>query len=218
MKALKEHIEESAADFSSSSEMEDYLVEAFLLLQKSMLEKQWNLSFYGTVTEEEEEEEDDMEKKKKKKQKKKRDVISSGKQWNLSFYGTVTEEEEEEEEDDMEKKKKKKTKKREVISSGISARQRRKMMMMMKRSRSNRKRVIINEKIKREFMGTENRFKGYVKGIVSEELLTHAQVVHLSNKIQAGLFLEDHKSRYFFFLSFYFPYPLKLIFYNKLPK
>ena len=184
MKALKEHIEESAASSAPSnpdfsSEMEDYLVEAFLLLQKSMLEKQWNLSFYGTVTEEEEEEE--------------------------------------EEEDDMEKKKKKK-KKREVISSGISARQRRKMMMMMKRSRSNRKRVIINEKIKREFMGTENRFKGYVKGIVSEELLTHAQVVHLSNKIKAGLFLEDHKSRYFFFLSFYFPYPLKLIFYNKLPK
>ncbi|KAK4384727.1 RNA polymerase sigma factor sigA [Sesamum angolense] len=41
----------------------------------------------------------------------------------------------------------------------------------------------------------QNRLKGYVKGVVSEELLTHAQVVQLSEKIKAGLLLEEHKSR-----------------------
>ncbi|CBI26421.3 unnamed protein product, partial [Vitis vinifera] len=137
MKALKEHVESASApstadpDLSSSSsevEDEEYLVEAFLLLQKSMLEKQWNLSF------------------------------------------------------------KARQKRREVTCSGTSARQRR---------ISGRKRVM-NEKSKsrvRAALGVENRLKGYVKGVVSEELLTHAQVVLLSNKIKAGLLLEDHKSR-----------------------
>ncbi|KAJ9678306.1 hypothetical protein PVL29_020462 [Vitis rotundifolia] len=161
MKALKEHVESASApstedpDFSSSSssevEDEEYLVEAFLLLQKSMLEKQWNLSFDGTV---------------------------------------VGKEEEEEEEEDMGKKARQK--RREVTCSGTSARQRR---------ISGRKRVM-NEKSRsrvRAVLGVENRFKGYVKGVVSEELLTHAQVVLLSNKIKAGLLLEDHKSRYFTF-------------------
>lgn len=40
-----------------------------------------------------------------------------------------------------------------------------------------------------------NRMNGYVKGVVSDNLLTHSEVVHLSNKIKAGLSIEEHKSR-----------------------
>ncbi|KAL2905534.1 RNA polymerase sigma factor sigA [Bienertia sinuspersici] len=36
---------------------------------------------------------------------------------------------------------------------------------------------------------------GYVRGVTSDELLNHAQVVNLSRKIEVGLSLEDHKSR-----------------------
>ncbi|CAB4271786.1 unnamed protein product [Prunus armeniaca] len=41
----------------------------------------------------------------------------------------------------------------------------------------------------------QNRVKGYVKGVLSEDLLTHTEVVRLSKKIKVGLSVEDHKSR-----------------------
>ena len=41
----------------------------------------------------------------------------------------------------------------------------------------------------------QHRLKSYVKGLVSEELLSHAEVVNLSEKIKVGLSLEEHKSR-----------------------
>lgn len=41
----------------------------------------------------------------------------------------------------------------------------------------------------------QNRLKGYVKGVVSEELLTHTEVLQLSKKIQVGLHVEEQKSR-----------------------
>lgn len=39
----------------------------------------------------------------------------------------------------------------------------------------------------------QSRLKGYVKGAVSEELLTHAEIVRLSKKNKAGLSLEEYK-------------------------
>ncbi|RVW67178.1 RNA polymerase sigma factor sigA [Vitis vinifera] len=131
MKALKEHVESASApstadpDLSSSSsevEDEEYLVEAFLLLQKSMLEKQWNLSFVGTVVGKEEE---------RRRRRKRRRI------WGR------------------------------------------------KQGRRGGKSHVLGHRPGR----------GGLVGVVSEELLTHAQVVLLSNKIKAGLLLEDHKSR-----------------------
>lgn len=149
MKALKEHVESASAPSTQDPDVEmeedeEYLVEAFLLLQKSMLEKQWNLSFDG---------------------KKEEDEQNVGKRAGRQRRG--------------------------VTSSGTSARQRR---------MSTRKRIMIDKsggaQGVRALMGFENRMKGYVKGVVSEQLLTHPQVVLLSHKIQAGLLVEDHKSRY----------------------
>lgn len=40
----------------------------------------------------------------------------------------------------------------------------------------------------------QNRLKGYVKGVVIEEMLFHAKVVNLSEKIKVGLSLDEHKS------------------------
>ncbi|XP_074280484.1 RNA polymerase sigma factor sigA-like [Silene latifolia] len=41
----------------------------------------------------------------------------------------------------------------------------------------------------------QNHVVGYVRGLTSYELLTHQQVVNLSNNIRAGLSLEHHRSR-----------------------
>lgn len=101
----------------------EYLVDAVLLLHKSMLEKQWNLA-------------------------------------------------------------PKTDKKIEVTCSGTSAR---------------RRRIDSRRKVVRSIISPQlvhNTLKGYVKGVVSEQLLTHAEVVQLSHKIKAGLALEDRRSRY----------------------
>ncbi|CAF2141149.1 unnamed protein product [Brassica napus] len=104
---------------------DDDTVEALLLLQRSLLEKQWNLSF--------------------------------------------------------EKKKKKIP----VTCSGISARQRR--MGAKKKT---------NIKVVNSDLFQNNRVKGgYVKGVVSDDVLSHAEVVRLSKKIKSGLRLDEHKSR-----------------------
>ncbi|KAL1194874.1 RNA polymerase sigma factor sigA [Cardamine amara subsp. amara] len=131
----------------------DHSVEALLLLQKSMLEKQWNLSFEKTVSTE----------------------SSSNK--------TIRE------------------KKIPVITcSGLSARQRR-IGAKKKTNMTQAKAVLeINSaKQVRSVMNSEffqdNRGKGYVKGIIREDVLSHAEVVRLSKKIKSGLRLDDHKSR-----------------------
>jgi len=158
IKALKEHVDDAGAatvadpwfqSFSSSdlevesSEM-GYSVEALLLLQKSMLEKQWSLSFEREVLTE-----------RSSKSKIRRKVAA-------------------------------------VTCSGVSARQRR---MNAKRKTVVKTGGAVQLKSKISPEPLQNRLKGYVKGVVSEELLSHAEVVILSEKIKVGLSLEEHKSR-----------------------
>lgn len=162
VRALKEHIDTASSpsstthqwfqefnDLEEQSSHLDYSVEALLLLQKSLLEKQWNLSF---------------EKK----------VLTDS---------TI---------------KTRADKKIPVTCSGVSARQRR---MSTKRkpfsnntcgtqpSTNNPLRAVISPVL------LQNRSKGYVKGVLSEDLLTHTEVVRLSKKIKIGLSVEEHKSR-----------------------
>lgn len=160
IKAVKEHVDIVASPLTAepwfqkpenleedSSDL-DYSVEALLLLQKSMLEKQWNLSFEWTVLSD-------------------------------SLRGKIH-------------------RKIPVTCSGVSARQRRistrkKILnknghMMQPWASKQLRSMIIPELL-------HNRSKGYIKGVVSEELLTHADVVYLSKKINTGLSLEEHKLR-----------------------
>ncbi|KAF5442615.1 hypothetical protein F2P56_035255 [Juglans regia] len=126
----------------------DYLVEALLLLQRSMLEKQWNLSFEQKVLTD-------------------------------SARG-------------------KSHRKISVTCSGVSARQRR---MKARKKVLNKTGYVVppyTGKQLRSLISPEllqNHSRGYVNGVVSEELLTHADVVCLSKKIGAGLSLEEHKLR-----------------------
>lgn len=138
---LMHDLEEQTSDL-------EYSLDALLLLQKSMLESQWNLCFEG----------------------------------NPTTKGNST-------------------KKVPVTCSGISARQR--------RIGSRRRKLRVKQlhpaspgqsipKPLRSAISPEllrNRLKGYVKGVVSDDLLTHSEVVHLSNKIKAGLSIDEHKSR-----------------------
>ncbi|KAK2997071.1 hypothetical protein RJ639_025203, partial [Escallonia herrerae] len=156
IKALKEHVD-TASDpstteprpqrFNESSDPE-FPVEALLLLQKSMLEKQWNLSAEQTI-----------------------------------LFSTQRE---------------KPCKKLQVTCSGISARRRRidtrkrianQRSSTLHLSTSKHLRSIISPEL------VQNRLKGYVKGVVSEELLTHSEVVQLSKKIKVGLHIEERRSR-----------------------
>ncbi|XP_022719913.1 RNA polymerase sigma factor sigA-like [Durio zibethinus] len=159
IKAFKEHVDTtsgiSTAEpwFRGSNDLEeenhdlDYSVEALLLLQKSMLEKQWTLSFERTVF--------------------------------------------------TESPCRKTYKKIPVTCSGVSARQRR---FNTKRKILNQNKSMIqpNAKQLRSLISPEllqSRLKGYVKGVVSEDLLSHAEVVRLSKKIKAGLSLEKQRLR-----------------------
>ncbi|XP_050226162.1 RNA polymerase sigma factor sigA [Mercurialis annua] len=160
IKALKEHVDTSSTPttavtrFDTSDDIEeeisevDYSVEALLLLQKSMLEKQWNLSFERTTT---------------------NDPPSTKSQKKIT-----------------------------VACSGTSARQRR---ITIRRKNLNESKPVVQASFFKQLRsaispeGLQNRMKGYVKGVISEELLTHAEVVQLSRMIKAGLSLEDHKSR-----------------------
>lgn len=127
-KALKESVDVVQQWLPPGSDQEleedDDTVEALLLLQRSLLEKQWNLSF-------------------------------------------------------------EKKKKIPVTCSGISARQRR--MGAKKKT---------NIKVVNSDLFQNNRVKGgYVKGVISDDVLSHAEVVRLSKKIKSGLRLDEHKSR-----------------------
>ncbi|KAK0593458.1 hypothetical protein LWI29_037020 [Acer saccharum] len=160
IKAVKDHVDTDYAStitepwFQSPNDLEeesselDNSVEALLLLQKSMLEKQWSLSFERTVL--------------------------------------------------TDPPNKKTHKKIPVTCSGVSARQRR---------LNSKKKILIQNKSLMQHNGSkqlksmiipellQNRLKGYVKGVLSEELLTHAEVVRLSKKIKIGLSLEERKLR-----------------------
>ncbi|KAL2897726.1 RNA polymerase sigma factor sigA [Bienertia sinuspersici] len=161
VKALKEYIDGTTIPPTSepwiptSSALEEESLnpetplEALLLLQKSMLEKQLELSFERTSR-------TDMPREK-----------------NTSKKANVT-------------------------SSGIPARVRR----INSKKRSQGKNLFAKERERDKSLVaavspelTRNRMTGYVRGVTSDELLTHAQVVNLSRKIEAGLSLEDHKSR-----------------------
>ncbi|GFS45753.1 sigma factor A [Actinidia rufa] len=160
MKALKGHAN-IASDSSTAAEASlqrldhseeerpqpEFSVEALLLLQKSMLEKQWNLS--------------------------PETVITDGKGENSH-------------------------KNIQVIGSGTSARRRRIVSRMkglsrkrstMPLSKSNQPRSIISPGL------IQDRLKGYVKGVINEELLTHSEVMQLSKIIKTGLYFEERKSR-----------------------
>lgn len=166
-KALKESVDVASTEqpwipTGSDKELEEegcdidligHSVEALLLLQKSMLEKSWNLSFEKTSSSE-----------------------SSG-------MRTI------------------RKKKIPVITcSGISARQRR-IGAKKKSSMTNAIAVsdVSSGKQVKSVMSSElfqhNRVRGYVKGVISEDVLSHAEVVRLSKKIKSGLRLDDHKSR-----------------------
>ncbi|RXI08115.1 hypothetical protein DVH24_022259 [Malus domestica] len=161
-RALKEHVDaafgpsstaqqwfHSFNDLEEESSDLEYSVDALLLLQKSMLEKQWNLSFEKKV-------------------------------FMDSTIKTAT------------------NKRIPVTCSGVSARHRR---MSTRRNAFSANRCLTQpstNKPLRPVMSPEllqNRLKGYVKGVLSEDLLTHTEVVRLSKKIKIGLSVEEHKSR-----------------------
>ncbi|GMP93242.1 hypothetical protein CsSME_00043160 [Camellia sinensis var. sinensis] len=159
LKAQKEHVntisEPSIAEvwlqrlnhLEEDRSHSEFSVEALLLLQKSMLEKQWNLS---TET-----------------------VITDGKRENTH-------------------------KKMQVTGSGTFARRRRidtrrkvlrQNCSMIRLSTRKQLKCIIRPEL------LQNCLKGYVKGVISEELLTHSEVVQLPKIIKTGLYLEEQKSR-----------------------
>ncbi|OAY41811.1 RNA polymerase sigma factor sigA isoform X2 [Manihot esculenta] len=160
IKALKEHVDTASSSSTTETRFKtfhdieedisdlDYSVEALLLLQKSMLEKQWNLSFERTAS--------------------------------------------------SDSTNRKSEKKIPVTCSGLSARQRR---INTRRKNLGQNKATVQASTFKQLQSAvspellQNRLKGYVKGVVSEELLTHAEVVRLSRIIKAGLSLEDHKSR-----------------------
>ncbi|GMI88771.1 RNApolymerase sigma subunit 2, sigma factor A, RNA POLYMERASE SIGMA SUBUNIT 1 [Hibiscus trionum] len=159
IKALKENVDTTSIvstsepwfrgsdDFKEESYDLDYSVEALLLLQKSMLEKQWTLSFERTVFTESP---------------------------SRKAYVKVP-----------------------VTCSGVSARQRR-FDTRRKILSQNKSMMQPNAKKLRSLISPEllqSDLKGYVNGVVSGELLSHAEVVRLSKKIQAGLSLEDQRLR-----------------------
>ncbi|WMV20933.1 hypothetical protein MTR67_014318 [Solanum verrucosum] len=164
VKALKEHVDIASdpSDVQSwferfeqlqieSDDEDDDSVEAFLLLQKSMLEKQWNLSAEETLTASPQHE--------------------------------------------------KNCKKLHITCSGTSARRRRMDSRQRVLGPKSSATPISATKPLRSIIGPEllqNRLKGYVKGVVSEELLTHTEVLQLSKKIQVGLHVEEQKSRIIF--------------------
>lgn len=158
VKALKEHVDTIVPPTSNTwFERSDLLeeddpdlessLEVFIMLQKSMLEKQWNLSFNQMRT-----------------------GVAPGENCQ----------------------------KIEVISSGVSARKRR-TSIRRKFSNHNSFMGMLDEgKQLRSTVSPEllqTRIRGYVRGTVSEDLLTHAEVVHLSKKIKTGLSLEEHKQK-----------------------
>nr|AKC88625.1 sigma factor [Erodium gruinum] len=131
---ISDDIEDEDSEVESS-------VDALLLLQKSMLEKQWKLSA-------------------EQKTRNKKSVVCSGtsaRQRRIS-----------------------KTKK--VIDSHDS---------MVQTSTSKQTRPLISP----ELLRNRKRYKGYARGSVSKQYLSHAEVLSLSKKVQVGVSLDKHKLR-----------------------
>lgn len=85
-----------------------------------------------------------------------------------------------------------------VISSGTPARVRRINTKRRTQSKNFSMKPRDPQKLPKATVSPEllnNRLVGYVRGVTSDELLTHAQVVNLSRKIKVGLSLEEHRSR-----------------------
>ncbi|XP_074271975.1 RNA polymerase sigma factor sigA-like isoform X2 [Silene latifolia] len=83
-----------------------------------------------------------------------------------------------------------------VTSSGIPARVRR--INSKKKTQSKNSMKHSHEKLPTPTVSPEllqSHMVGYVRGLTTNELLTHAQVVNLSRKIRTGLSLEEHRSR-----------------------
>ncbi|KAK4788130.1 hypothetical protein SAY86_019449 [Trapa natans] len=137
---LMHDLEEQTSDL-------EYSLEALLLLQKSMLESQWNLCFDGNQN--------------KESVRKKVPVTCSGTSARQRRIGT--------------RRRKLRVKQLHQASPGQSIPK------------------LLRSAISPELM--RNRLNGYVKGVVSDSLLTHSEVVHLSKKIKTGLSIEEHKSR-----------------------
>ncbi|URD81427.1 CemA family [Musa troglodytarum] len=143
IKALKEHVHTLAP---SPSDLESSL-EAHILLQKSMLEKQWELPFTQMTT-----------------------IAAPGNGCRVP----------------------------EIARSGISARERR--MISRRKCFGQRDSMAPASRVRqlRSSVSPEllkSDASGYVRGTVSESLLTHAEVVNLSKKIRAGMRVEEHRSR-----------------------
>ncbi|CAD5195695.1 unnamed protein product [Musa acuminata subsp. malaccensis] len=143
IKALKEHVHTLAP---SPTDLESSL-EALILLQKSMLEKQWELPFTQMTT-----------------------VAAPGNGCRVP----------------------------EIARSGISARERR--MISRRKCIGHRDAMAPASRVRQlrscvspELLNSDA--SGYVRGTVSESLLTHAEVVNLSKKIRAGMRVEEHRSR-----------------------
>lgn len=161
IKAIKEHVDTASIPsnlepwFQSSKNLEveisdfDCSVDALLLLQKSMLEKQWNLSPEETL------------------------MTPSTRE--------------------------KSCKNIQVTGSGISARRRR---LDTRRRALNQRSPHIELNTRKKQVSVispkllQNHMRGYVKGVINEDLLTHTEVVNLSKKIKIGLHIGDRKSRY----------------------
>lgn len=157
IRALKEHADGATISLTagpwmhSSISLEEetldpeYSVEALLLLQKSMLEKQLKLSF--------------------------------------EHIGMTTD---------------KSRENTHVTSSGIPARLRRINTRRRTQSKNFSMKQSETQKLPAATVSPEllqNRLIGYVRGVTSDELLTHSQVVNLSRKIKIGLSLDEHRSR-----------------------
>nr|XP_009629626.1 RNA polymerase sigma factor sigA-like isoform X2 [Nicotiana tomentosiformis] len=158
VKALKEHVD-IASNRDSDTEpwvqmfkqlqngscSEEDSVEVLLLLQKSMLEKQWNLSAEKAMTNEN----------------------NCKKKMQITCSGTSA------------RRRRMDTRKRDLLPKNSATSD----------SSSKRLRSVIGPEL------LQNRSKGYINGVVGQELLTHTEVVQLSKKIKFGLYLEEQKSR-----------------------
>lgn len=160
MKALKDHVDVacdpstaemwlaslSHLELEGESSRPDCTVEALLLLQKSMLEKQWNLSTETVMPD--------------------RIREHTHKKMHITGSGTSA------------RRRRTDTRKKVLRRNGS----------VMEPSTSKHRSIVGSELL-------QSRLKGYVKGVVSEELLTHSEVVQLSKIIKTGLYIEDRKSR-----------------------
>ncbi|CAN1246432.1 RNA polymerase sigma factor sigA [Linum grandiflorum] len=147
--ALNDFVEEENKEGGEGEESFDLDMEALLLLQKSLLEKQWNITFG--------------------------DMDSLGKRRGVKKEVPVT-------------------------SSGVSARERR-VNRKKKGNVESKSAQGSNGTLETDIGFTPKLLhkrlgRGYMNGgVVSKEYLTHAEVLHLSNIIKAGLVLDERKSR-----------------------